>query len=100
MGGAPLPHGVRTAKNVGLLLSGNCCYALYAKPIHAIKIGLASDVLKRWAQIEHRCGMPLQLVMVWKTDDHRNFEKNLFDKFAPYRGFGMVLGRRGIGSAN
>jgi hypothetical protein len=76
------------AKRVVDLLSGNCCYAFYAKPNHAVKIGLASNVLRRWSELEHGSGMPLQLLMVWKASDCKSFEKRLHNRFVAYRGLG------------
>jgi hypothetical protein len=84
----PTPADQKVAERVVDLLSGNCCYAFYAKPSHAVKIGLTSNVLKRWSELEHRSGMPLQLLMVWKTHDCKSFEKRLHDRFAAYRGLG------------
>jgi hypothetical protein len=90
-----------TAERVKSLLSGSCCYAFYAKPSHAVKIGLASDVLKRWSELEHRSGMLLQLLMVWKTNDHKSFEKQLHDRFSAYRRLGeWFTGRRSAGRAD
>ena len=75
-------------ERVAKLLSGNCCYAFYAKPSHAVKFGLASNVLRRWSELEHGSGMPLQLLMVWKADAPGRFEKQLHDRFAAHRGLG------------
>jgi hypothetical protein len=86
--GGPLPHNEMTAKRVENLLSGSCCYAFYAKPTHAVKIGRAADVLRRWSEIEHGSGMPIQLLMVWKTDSNKSFEKTLHERFAAHRGIG------------
>jgi Meiotically up-regulated gene 113 len=92
----PLPHDVVTAKRVAHLLSGNCCYAFYAKPTHAVKIGWATNLLRRWSEHEHGSGMPLQLLMVWKTNDYKSFETKLHDRFAAYRGLGEWFSADGI----
>jgi Meiotically up-regulated gene 113 len=84
----PTPTEEKIAARVAALLSGNCCYAFYAKPNHAVKIGLASNVLRRWWELEHGSGMPLQLLMVWKTDDPRSLEKKLHGRFVAHRGLG------------
>ena len=69
-------------------LSGPCCYAFYAKQTHMVKIGMTQNVIRRWAEVENRSGMAIQLMAVWHTAEPRRYERSLHDRFSAWRGLG------------
>lgn len=79
-----LSRGRRAAEHI----TGDVCYAFYSQKSNAIKIGRTGQLLKRWASLETASGMPLQLLLIWRTADSRDLEALLFHRYAAHRGIG------------
>lgn len=75
---------------------GECCYALYSKRSGLVKLGRTLTLLSRWRSLETGCGMPLELLVVWKTPESKTLESRIHSKFAASRTIGEWFESAGV----
>ena len=76
-------------------LKGSCVYVVYAAHSDAIKVGSSRAVIKRWNTLDEGCPEPLQLIMVWRTEDTEAARERLLGHVFDALDDARIEGRKG-----